>query len=431
VHPLQQLVQDRAAGRVYGIYSACTANEYAIEAAFQRARDRGGLPCPPADIAYTLIEATANQVNQFGGYTGMKPADFAAFVKGIANRMGFPEEKLILGGDHLGPLVWQNEPADSAMAKSAVLVADYVKAGFTKLHLDTSMKLADDDPNVRLPDRTIAARAAMLARVAGEALPNGFPPPVFVIGSEVPIPGGEQEAVSSLAVTTAGDMKNTILAFENAFASEGVSHLWNSVVALVVQPGVEFGDDAVFPYDRAAAAVLCAELTHYPNLVFEGHSTDYQPPRKLREMVEDGVCILKVGPALTFYLREALFALESVERALGIPAPSGFSETLERVMAEQPGYWQKYYPGTPEEQAFKRKYSYSDRCRYYLPLMGDAIHRLLANLSGNPIPLSLLSQFMPVQAARVRDGLLPCEPKALLIDRVGDCIDDYTFATRR
>jgi len=379
---------------------------------------------------HALIEATANQVNQFGGYTGMKPADFAAFVKGIAARVKFPEEMLILGGDHLGPLVWQGEPAGSAMDKAADLVEGYVKAGFTKLHLDTSMKLGGDDPGARLSDNVIATRAAKLARTANEALPEDAPQPVFVIGSEVPVPGGEQEIVSSLAVTRVDDMKNTIGAFEESFEAEGVYHLWESVVALVVQPGVEFGDDTVFLYDRAEAAGLSKELKNYPNLMFEGHSTDYQPPRKLREMVQDGVCVLKVGPALTFYLREALFALEAMERILleGQGELSGFAGALERIMLEQPGNWQKYYPGTQKEQAIKRQFSYSDRCRYYLPLLGDTVEKLLNNLSGVAIPVSMLSQFMPVQAARVRDGSLENQPKALLMDRVGDCIDVYLYA---
>jgi tagatose-1,6-bisphosphate aldolase non-catalytic subunit AgaZ/GatZ len=34
-----------------------------------------------------LIEATCNQVNQDGGYTGMTPADFRRFVEDIAARV--------------------------------------------------------------------------------------------------------------------------------------------------------------------------------------------------------------------------------------------------------------------------------------------------------------------------------------------------------
>lgn len=419
MHPLKQLVADRAAGRVYGIYSACTANEWVIEAVFRRAQAAG----QPA-----LIEATANQVNQFGGYTGMRPADFAAFVHAIADRAGFPRERLILGGDHLGPLVWQDESADSAMEKAKTLVADFARAGYTKLHLDTSMRLAGDDRSIRLSDKTIAARSAELARAALEALPPGAEAPVFVIGSEVPVPGGEQEAVSSIAVTRPEDMQNTLDTFERVFASQGLSMAWNNTVALVVQPGVEFGDTVVFPYDRTAAAELHVALAAHPGLVLEGHSTDYQPPERLREMVEDGVCILKVGPALTFYLREALFSLEAIETRLCSGEPSRFAARLEKVMLANPRDWQKYYVGTQAEVRFKRQFSYSDRCRYYLPQVSDAVDALLRNLSRADIPLPLLSQYMPVQAARVRDGKLSADPVSLMLDRVGDCIDGYLYA---
>jgi D-tagatose-1,6-bisphosphate aldolase subunit GatZ/KbaZ len=42
-------------------------------------------------------------VDQFGGYTGMTPADFRGFVCQLADSLDFPQSQLILGGDHLGP----------------------------------------------------------------------------------------------------------------------------------------------------------------------------------------------------------------------------------------------------------------------------------------------------------------------------------------
>ena len=39
------------------------------------------------------------------------------------------------------------------------------------------------------------------------------------------------------------------------------------------------------------AKELAAAIKEIPDLVFEGHSTDYQTKIKLREMVEDGVAI--------------------------------------------------------------------------------------------------------------------------------------------
>lgn len=200
-----------------------------------------------------------------------------------------------------------------------------------------------------------------------------------------------------------------------------------------VQPGVEFADESVIEYDRAAAASLMATLTRHPGLVFEGHSTDYQPRECLRQMVEDGIAILKVGPALTFALREGLFALEQIERELytmhDFPL-SRFRETLEQVMLEDKGQWAKYYHGDMPQKRYARAFSFSDRARYYLTnsKVQQAIRTLLENLDAVGIPVALLSQYLPTQYTRVRSGKLPPQASDILIDRVGDCIDDYLYA---
>ena len=170
--------------------SYCTANEIVIEALFEQAAKLN---------TEILIEGTANQINQFGGYTGMTPEDFKNYVFEIADRVNFNKNKIILGADHFGPLVWANLNEDEAMKNSLELVRLAVKAGFKKIHLDTSMKLADDDPNERLSDEKIAERGAILLaeceRTYQELLKQNPDEirPVYIIGSEVPIPGGTQE----------------------------------------------------------------------------------------------------------------------------------------------------------------------------------------------------------------------------------------------
>lgn len=54
-------------------------------------------------------------------------------------------------------------------------------------------------------------------------------------------------------------------------------------------------------------------------------------------MVTDGIAILKVGPALTFGLREALFSLSMMEKEL-VPEEkrANFIETLDRGHAGFP-----------------------------------------------------------------------------------------------
>lgn len=427
-NPLLGLLRDRKDGGQAGLWSCCSANEYVIRAAIRRAKASGGA---------ALVEATANQVDQDGGYTGMTPAGFRAFLEGIAESEGMPGDRVFCGGDHLGPLTWQDLPEVQAMEKARALVESYVLAGFTKIHLDTSMRLADDDPNARLPDETIARRGAFLCAAAERAFeqyraerPEAVAP-VYVIGSEVPVPGGAQENEDSVAVTDPADCRATVNAFRAAFRDQGLDAAWERVAGLVVQPGVEFADDSVVAYDRAAARELTRCLSQWPGLVFEGHSTDYQPRECLRQMVEDGVAILKVGPALTFALREGLFALEEIERELGgFAKPSGFRQALEAAMLADGKYWAKYYRGTPEQQRYARAFSYSDRARYYLPEKGvsAAIARLMENLNGVRIPPALLSQYLPMQYLRVRSGELEARAEELLIDRIGDRIDDYLYA---
>ena len=421
------MMEQRSKGIKCGIPSYCTANELVLEAALIRARETG---------RPVLIEATANQVNQFGGYTGMKPADFYAKVLALAEKTGVRESDLILAGDHLGPLTWQDLPEKEAMANAEELVREYVLAGFTKIHLDTSMKVADDPEGI-LSTQIIARRGARLYKVCMDAYEElkqsrpGAMRPVFIIGSEVPIPGGAQEQEDTLAVTRPEAFADTVRTYQQAFTEAGFPEGMKDVIAVVVQPGVEFGDDQVFYYDHEAARELCAELKNHPGIAFEGHSTDYQSPECLRAMVEDGIVILKVGPALTFGLREALFALSMMEKELVPEADqAGFIETLEEVMLADPGNWKKHYHGNERELALARKYSYSDRARYYIgqEKVQRSIAKLFENLRSTGIPMNMLHQYMPLQYLKIRSGKLTADPKALAMDGAVQFMQDYEAA---
>lgn len=427
MHPIQQMILEYHSGRKRGIYSCCCANEIVIRAALKQALN---------SEQYVLIEATANQVNQNGGYTGMTPDDFMRYVCAIADSVGFPKERLILGGDHLGPLTWADLPEQEAMANACELVRSYVAAGFTKIHIDTSMKLLGDNPSIRLSDETIARRGALLCEVAEEGYRNyrkehpEAQPPVYVVGSEVPIPGGTQTD-ETMVITSPADCENTIAAFSRAFAARGLQDAWTRVVGLVVQPGVEFGSSSVTDYDREKARPLCAVLKAHPQICFEAHSTDYQTQEHLRQMVEDGYLILKVGPALTFALREALLALDSVEQELYPGTASHYRAVLEQIMAEAPEKWEKYYHGTPAKQRLACIYSLSDRQRYYSgnELLKNAYNVMMEHLGKAPIPAVLLSQYLPIQYTKIRRGCLENNVGEILCDYVIDrCISDYVAA---
>jgi D-tagatose-1,6-bisphosphate aldolase subunit GatZ/KbaZ len=429
-HPLKELVSAQKQGLPRGIYSVCSANEYVIKAALLKGK---------RENRNVLIESTSNQVNQFGGYTGMKPGDFVEFIYGLAREIGLDKEKVILGGDHLGPNPWKEESSKEAMKKAVELVRQYVLAGYTKIHLDASMYLGDDQDK-SLPPGVIAERAARLCLAAEEAFkevrednPQALHP-VYVIGTEVPVPGGTQSDDDQLSITEVADFKETVKLSREAFISHGLTSAWDNVIAVVVQPGVEFGNREVVEYDRRQAAKLSQELKKYDNLVFEGHSTDYQTPAHLKEMVEDGIAILKVGPALTFAVREALFALAWIEKELyrydRDVTLSNFIEVLDMEMLDNPENWNKYYQGKEKEVRLDRKYSFSDRSRYYYatPAVTEALKQLLANLKRKEIPLSMISQYLPRQYRKLREGLLDNQPEAFILGSVVDVLDQYSYA---
>lgn len=429
MHRVKEIVARNKAGQHAGIWSCCSANEDVIRASLLRAR-KTKTP--------VLIESTSNQVNQDGGYTGMTPADFARFVLKIAGEVGIARDSVMIGGDHLGPLPWADQPEEEAMNRAEELVRQCVLAGYTKIHLDTSMRVASDDPHTPFRTKTCAERGARLCAASEQAFseykaanPNAEPP-VYVIGSEVPVPGGDFNA-GQMGVTTADDAINTVAIYQKAFAEAGVGSVFDRVVGLVVEMGIEFHEFTLDEYDRRRASNLVDAVRGLP-VCIEGHSSDYQTTDNLARMCEDGVAILKVGPALTFSLREALFALEQIEREVYRSQPerlSHYREVLDQVMLSDPKSWQSYYEGPENEQRIARAYSFYDRCRYYFtnPRVVAARDTLIANLSGDVIPLCMLSQYLPTQYFRVRKGEIRNEALDIVLDRIGDRIDCYLEAT--
>jgi len=423
--PLQHHIQKHRQGNAVGITSVCCSHEQVLRAALQAARQQAG--------SLLLIEATSNQVDQYGGYTGMKPAQFMAFARQLATQQGLAPERLVLGGDHLGPNAWQHRPAAEAMAHARELIRAYVQAGFHKIHLDCSMACADDP--ARLLDDTVAARAVELAQVAEQAAQQaGLPPPVYVIGTEVPIPGGESALQGGVAVTTPQAAQQTLHIHAQAFAQAGLQAAWSRVIAMVVQPGVDFDPEAVQAYAPAAAARLSDWVAAQAGLVFEAHSTDYQSEPALHALVRDHFAILKVGPAATFALREALFALAAIEREwLPLEQQSQLPQVLEQAMLAQPRHWARHYPGDTAAQRLQRRFALSDRVRYYWgePAVQQAVERLIANLRARPLPQTLLSQFLPDLLEPVRAGRLAAEPWTLARERVQAVLRPYLRACHR
>lgn len=420
----KQPVQLDTQSPAVGIPSVCSAHPVVVAATLRECAAQGR----PA-----LIEATSNQVNQDGGYTGMTPADFRRFVLGLAAAEGVDPGLLILGGDHLGPNAWRKLPAALAMAKAEVMVAQYVAAGFRKIHLDCSMSCADDP--VPLPEPEIAARAVRLCLAAEQAwreTPERGEPPVYVIGTEVPVPGGAHEDLDELAVTSPEAAGATLSLHRQAFAGAGLETAFERVIAMVVQPGVEFDHHKVIDYRPEKARALSAFIESQPGLVFEAHSTDYQTPERLAQLARHHFAILKVGPGATFALRETLWALAAVERewlSRDRSASEGLIETVLGVMRAEPAHWQPYYQD-PTRLELDLAYSLSDRIRYYWahPAVQRACAGLLTRLEQSPPPLTLLSQFLPRQYDAIRDGRLRNRPAELLRDGTAQSLRPYLDA---
>ncbi len=406
---VHDLITQNRTGNAIGLPCFCTANEQVLRAVLAYASTHNF----PA-----VIEATCNQVNQDGGYTGMTPADFVGWLKGMAQDAGIPMENLILGGDHLGPNPWKYEPLDQAMTKARAMVKDYVGAGFTKIHLDASMACGGE-PNPSFAQ--IAERAADLCAVAETHAPDPGKL-VYIIGTEVPIPGGETEEPAALDMTSPARLADTIGTHHDAFAARGLTDAWARVVSVVTQPGVDFGHSSIYPFIPAKAQPLSDAILNHDGLTFEAHSTDYQSTGALADLVKQHFFFLKVGPELTFRFREAIWALAELEDQT-CPTPSNIRDIIDQQMTDNPGNWQAYYTGNEAEIATQRIYSYSDRIRYYWndPQVGAALQTMIANLQQITIPETMVSQaFMGLEF-----GNIPTDPNQLIQSHITRCISRY------
>lgn len=420
-HVRQILVRNRAGERL-GTYAVCSAHPVVIEASIRQAME---------DASILHVESTSSQVNQFGGYTGVTPEGFAQRMWAEAERAGLPRDRVLLGADHLGPFPWKNESSAAAIAKGCELARASVHAGYHKIHLDASVACADD--GVAINEAVVAERAAVLCEAAEEEVRRlgRESRPLYVIGTEVPAPGGEVAEGEGPTPTKIEDVRRTLELFQRAFAARGLSEAWENVIALVVQPGVEFGDAVVFNYERKKAAPLANGLPADSPLVYEAHSTDYQQPHSLGALVEDHFAILKVGPWLTFAYREVIFALEMIEHELLHGRKdvqlSRVREVLDEEMIRNPVYWKSYYKGGDEEAGFARAFSLSDRCRYYWPqpAIQQEIAVLIKNLSAAPVPLTLISQYLPVEYEAVRNGEIVSRPGEMIQHRIRDVLKKY------
>jgi D-tagatose-1,6-bisphosphate aldolase subunit GatZ/KbaZ len=419
LHDMRALLKENRAGKRKGIYSVCSANRLVLEATFAQAAN---------DKSLLLIEATCNQVNQEGGYTGLTPAQFRNYVHAIAEEKHFPRQRLILGGDHLGPNPWRALPAQVAMEKACAMVSSYAAAGFNKIHLDASMRCGSDT-RVLTSDE-IAERAAQLCEAAEAATRTSSYKPVYIIGTEVPTPGGAQTEIE-IEITTTTSLRQTLYGHQRAFLKKKLFSALDRIVGVVVQPGIEFGQEVVVDYVSTKASELTRFIREREGIVFEAHSTDYQTEESLRQLVSDHFAILKVGPELTFVMREAIFGLARIEEEwITSEKQSHIRTIIDQTMVQHPENWRNYYHGNESRVRVARAYSFSDRIRYYWPNseISRALVLLVRNLQQSPAPLTLIAQYLPRQAEAIRAGTLENNPKAIIHHKIRESLSRYADA---
>lgn len=423
-HPLTQLharIDDLPVG---GRYAVCSAHPLVLRCAMHLAvKTRGDL----------LVEATANQVNADGGYTGMTPTGFAEMVAQLAHQTALPRSRIFLGADHLGPHVWKTLPLDEAMGRAEQLARQCVEAGFCKIHLDTvtGQLIARQDFQIL---ETAARNAAKLCRAAEEAAGRRPNPEnlFYVIGTDVPPPGGGLVKDGTVAITRPDQLVQTLDLFERAFRTAGLHAAWQRVMAVVVQPGVEFGDRDIADYNSPRARELSAFHSCLPGfMTFEIHAADFQSGAALRRLVRDRFNLIKVGPCLTFALRDALYALSHIEQALpDVDRPAELMRIMEEEMTTTPCHWRSHYMGSPEELRFLRHYSLRDRIRYYWaqPRVDRAVNQLLRNLRRR-VPGTLLHQFLPDLFPEARTpARLFFDPQRVVAQRIEKALLPYVSA---
>ena len=296
-----------------------------------------------------LIESTSNQVNQYGGYSGLKPFQFEKKIRRLAKFIKLNNKSLMIGGDHLGPLPWKDLDEATAMKNSKKLVKDCLKAKYEKIHIDTAIICRGEK---KIDRHTVIQRCDEILSVFSK---KDFDNVFLVIGTEVPFAGGGHAIKSSPttfeSIKEEIDLYSTILKKKKKFA-------------LVIEPGIGFGN----------FSVIQAKLKNFGkrlifskknNFVYEAHSSDYQKISSLKKLVKNNFKFLKIGPELTYFYAKSIFKMEEFEKKIYKNNFSNIKNIILKEMKNNNSYWIDYYKAKKKKLDNLKFNSYLDRLRYY------------------------------------------------------------------
>jgi D-tagatose-1,6-bisphosphate aldolase subunit GatZ/KbaZ len=370
-----------------------------IAAALRQARDHD----MPA-----LIEAPADEVNRFGGSSGLTPDGFAALVRGIAASQNLDRVPLILGAAGLGPLPTAGLGREAALLRAEREVMDFAAAGFTRLQFH--------GPDAESVARLVAAAEASAPAPAAlcHALPADF------------VPDGD--------VTTPETLARALDLHEAAFAGAGLGPaVWRRVRTVVVRLGLGYGPTYVERFDMEQPDLLSAVLQDRDRIALEVRGADYQTASACADLTRRNVAVLGLGPALSFAWREALYALSHVH---GWTSGSAHvSERMEALMLADPAAWGADDPATAHlatdaQQRMLRHFGFLDRIRHYWPRARPELEAMADDLQASGMPYPLLLQYLPPETlgraarldlppaqailqAQVEQALAPCYPEEI------------------
>lgn len=300
-----------------------------------------------------LLESTSNQVNQFGGYTGLTPRQFYKKIDKLKKKIKIKNKQVMIGADHLGPLPWKKLNSKIALKNAKTLIKKCISLKYDKIHIDSTI-VCKDDKNLNL--NLIRSRSAKIFNtVPKKDIKNIF----FVFGSEVPFAGGGN--TNKIKPSVLNNIKVDYFLYNSIL--KNLNSNKKNKFSLVVEPGMAFSNSKIsLPKLKKFKKNL--SFSKKNNFSYEAHSTDYQRLVTLKKLVKNNFRFLKVGPELTFDFYQAIKKMEKIEDT-NCNQKSNISYELMKAMSKDNKYWKDYYKGTKKKIEFLKLNSYLDRMRYY------------------------------------------------------------------